>query len=118
MKYTTVMDTYSSTVLDLDEEINNSNAPIINIMVAMDFVCRMLDTDHPKSDSFDDQIIFYEDRKCTDSIIDTDSLWRFQNTPAQRLMISLPSDTFDVSVGMKKPTNTTSFKWLKTSSKS
>ena len=77
MKYTTVMDKYSSTSLDLDDKINNSTAPIIGIMVAMDvFIC-MLDTHQPKSDSLVDKIDFYKDRKCTDLIIDIDSFWRF-----------------------------------------
>ena len=109
LEYTTVMDKYSSTSLDLDDKINNSTAPIIGIMVAMDVVHCMLDTHQPKTNSLDDEMAFDEDRKCTDSIIDTDSFWRFQYTPAQRLIISLPSDTYDFFVGMKNTTCTTSF---------
>ena len=82
-------------------------------MVAMDVVLRMLDTNQPKSNSWEDKIAFDQDRKCTDSIIDTDSFWRFQNTPTQRLMISLPSVTYDFFVGMKNTTFKTSFEWLK-----
>ena len=113
MKYKTVMDKYSPSSLDLDDEINDSTAPITDIMIAMEVVIRILDTHHPKSDSVVDEMDFYKDKKCTDSIIDIDSFWRFQNTSAQRLMISLPSDTFDVFVGMKNQTKKTCFDWLK-----
>ena len=109
MKYDNVMDTYSPIDSNQDEEINDSNAPIINNMVSMIFVHRMFCRDKPKSDSSKDQMAFDEERKCTDSIVDTDTFWRFINSPMQRLMISLPCDTYDYY--QMYPSD--SFNWLK-----
>ena len=44
MKYKTVMDKYLPSSLDLDDEINDSTAPITGIMIPMEVVIRMLDT--------------------------------------------------------------------------
>ena len=113
MKYKTILDKFLPSSLDLDDKINDSTTPITGITIAMEVVIRTLDTHQPKSDSVVDEMNFYKDKKCTDSIIDIDSFWRYQNTSAQRLMISIPSNTFDVFVGMKNQTKTTCFDWLK-----
>ena len=112
MKYIPGMDQYSLPTKDLDDVINDSTAPIISISVEMNVVQRMLNTPRPKSNKQVDEIAFDEDRKCTDSIIDIDSFWRFQNTSKQRLMISLPSDIYTFFDGLPNTTCNLCFEWL------
>ena len=112
MKYIPGMDQYSFPTKDLDDVINDSTAPIISISVEMNVVQRMLNTPRPKSNKLEDEIAFDEDRKCTNSIIDIDSFWRFQNTSKQRLMISLPSDIYTFFDGLPNTTCNLCFEWL------
>ena len=88
------MSEYWPTKSDYNNELDDPSATITGIMIQMKDVYCILNPDKAESNSVVDNIEYQEEIKCTDSLIDIDSFWRFQKTSTQRMMISLPSDTY------------------------
>ena len=88
MNYEPVLDQFWKDNLDEEYTI------ITGIMVDMKDVLSLLEPNpieykkDPKNNYSDN------DLKCVYSLLDIDSFWMFQRTSTQRMMISLPSDSF------------------------
>ena len=108
MEYETVWPTNS----EPNNESDDPGAIITGTMIAMKDVVLILNTDKPKTDRQIDLMEYYQQIKCTHSLIDVDSFWRFLLAPSQRLMISLPSDTY-YHFHQKRAAKPTLFEWLK-----
>ena len=94
MQYEIVMNEYWPTKSDHNNKLDDPSAIITGIMIQMKDVYCILNQDKPESNSAVDNIKYLKEIKCTDSLIDIASFWRFQNTSTQSMMISLPSDTY------------------------
>ena len=94
IQYETVMNEYWPTKSDHNNELDDPSATITGIMIQIKDVYCILNQDKAESNNTVDNIKYHKEVKCTDSLIDIDSFWRFQNTLTQRMMIFLPIDTY------------------------
>ena len=88
MKYVPVLNKFWEE--NLDEEYTS----ITGIMVDMKDVLSLLEPNPIEYKKDPENNYLDNDLKCVYSLLDIDSYWMFQRTSTQRMMISLPSDSF------------------------
>lgn len=94
MNYGSVMTNFWPTVSENNTELIEEYAPMTSIMINMKDIVDILNLNGAKSDSWNDTMEFHNQIKCTDSLLDMDSYWLLQKSRTQRMMISLPCETY------------------------
>lgn len=94
MQYVTVLDKYWPTDLEHITILDVKYISITGIMVQMKDILRSLELDKAESNNVVKHMSSNKQIKCNHCLIDIDLFWRFQKTSTQRIMISLPSETY------------------------